>query len=64
MKDRSSAAISQAAHRLIVMHGEEAPTVAARHASHMEKLGDVRRRTNWLCIMIKAQKMLVSERGW
>jgi hypothetical protein len=46
------------------MHGEEAPTVAARHASQMEKLGDVRRRTDWLCVMIKAQKLLVSERGW
>jgi hypothetical protein len=64
MKDRSSASISQAAHRLIIMHGEEAPTVAARHASQMEKLGDVRRRTDWLCVMIKAQKLLVSERGW
>ena len=64
LRDTSTLSISNAAHRLIGLHGEEAPTVAARHAAHMEKLGDARRRTNWLCVMIRAQKLLLDEIGW
>ena len=52
------------AQRLVGLHGADAPTVAARHAAHMQKCGDARRRTNWLCVMIRAQKLLLSERGW
>jgi len=56
--------ISRTARRLVCLHGDEAPTVAARHAAQMEKLGDPHRRTNWLRVMIRAQKLLLREHGW
>jgi len=49
------------AHRLVGLHGENAPTVAARHAAQMQVRGDAGRRANWLCVMIRAQKLLQSE---
>ena len=64
MRDTSTLSIAKVAHRLVGLHGEDAPTVAARHAAHMEKLGDRRRRTNWLCVMIRTQKLLLNEHGW
>jgi hypothetical protein len=62
--DLDSHAISRTARRLVNLHGQEAPTVAAGHAAQMEKLGDAGRRTNWLRIMIRAQTLLVRKYGW
>jgi hypothetical protein len=64
MQIANSVEIARTARRLITLHGAEAPTVAARHAGQMEKLGDAGRRTKWLRVMIRAQNLLVSKHGW
>ena len=56
--------ISRTAHRLIALHGDQAPTVAASRAADMEKAGDVRRRTSWLCVMIRTQNLILSGQGF
>jgi hypothetical protein len=59
-----SQAISRRAHRLVSLHGLEAPTIAAKHAARMEKRGNAGGRTNWLCVMIRTQNLLLSKYGW
>jgi hypothetical protein len=64
MRVTHSLSISEMANRLVGRHGDNAPAVAARHAAHMQQRGDARRRTNWLCVMIRTQKLLLDEHGW
>jgi hypothetical protein len=60
----STTTIAENARQLVDRHGDAAPDIAAGRASRMERLGDVQRRTDWLCVMISAQQMLVSRQGW
>lgn len=64
MSDWDSREISRTARYLVSLHGQEAPTVAAGRAAQMEKRGDAGRRTDWLCIMIRAQTLLLDKYGW
>lgn len=64
MEDDDAIPVMATARRLIDRHGKQAPDVAATWASRMERIGDVTRRTHWLCVMISAQRMLVRRHGW
>jgi phage tail sheath protein FI len=35
-------------------------SVAAFRAAAMEKAGDVRRRTSWICVMIRTQNLILT----
>lgn len=59
----NSSEISKTAHRLIILYGDNAPTIAATHAANMEKAGDVEGRTSWLCVMIRSQTLIFSGQG-
>ncbi len=64
MRFNDSMAIATKARQLVDRHGEQATTIAMGEASRMETLGDAEGRTDWLCVMISAQQMLVSQHGW
>ncbi len=62
--DPNSHQVSRTARRLVSLHGQEAPRIAAEHAARMERLGDPDGRTDWLRIMIRAQSLLLRKYGW
>jgi hypothetical protein len=64
MRFSDSMAIATKAQQLVTVHGERATTIAVGEASRMEMLGDAEGRTGWLCVMISAQQMLLSQHGW
>ena len=56
--------IATTARHLVDRHGAQALDIAIEQASRMEKIGNAARRTDWLCIMISAHRLLVSRHGW
>lgn len=64
MRFNDSMAIARKARQLVDRHGEDATTIAVGEASRLETLGDTEGRTDWLCVMISAQRMLVEQHGW
>ena len=60
----SPMAIETTARRLVDQLGENAPDIAVKKAAQMEKVGNKTGRTDWLCIMISAQRMLLDRHGW
>jgi hypothetical protein len=60
----SPMAIASTARKLVDQLGDDAPDLAIRKASQMERLGNKTGRTDWLCVMISAQRMLVDRHGW
>jgi hypothetical protein len=57
-------AIATKARQLVDRHGERATAIAVGEASRMEILGDAAGRTDWLCVMISAQQILLNRHGW
>lgn len=60
MRHGNTTEISKTAHRLLSLHGKDAPTVAAKNAADRERAGDVEGRTDWLCVMIRTQTLMLS----
>jgi len=57
-------ATQSTARRLVDQFGAEAPDIAVKKASQMERIGNKTARSDWLRVMISAQQMLVERHGW
>jgi len=64
MRFNDTMAIATKAKQLVDRHGERATIIAVGEASRMEMLGDAAGRTDWICVMICAQQMLLDRHGW
>ena len=64
MQFDDSMAITTKAQQLVDRHGARATNIAVGEASRMEMRGDTAARTDWLCVMISAQQMLLDRHGW